>query len=178
MARQFKPYVQEKWDTFNFNPHKDLPPSHKARILSDVIDTMDLTEVYQLCNDTKGMDNDPKMLFKVMAYARMDNIDSYDKIEDNVCSDSRYAWLTNGDCVSASTLRQFMERIGGIFEDLFAQVVKLLADKGVKVRKARKTKKTSTNNTERELEKIADLINLVCEKGTLSDEDIKKVLES
>lgn len=133
MARQFKAYTQSDDSLFTSKTGKGVPISHwRAHVVSDVVDALDLTEVYRKYGMGSGPKAyDPRMLLKVVMYAYAEGVHSYRGMENALSSGNRFEWLANNELVSYSTLCRFMRAIRGALSGLFTQVVKIIEGKGL-----------------------------------------------
>ncbi|MDR9816990.1 MAG: hypothetical protein RJR34_09500 [Candidatus Methanoculleus thermohydrogenotrophicum] len=78
----FKPYHQGQTFPLPLSLEEFVPPNHSARIISAVVDKLDLTNLYNMYNTTVGQNLlDPQMLVKVLFYSTFEGIFSSREIE-------------------------------------------------------------------------------------------------
>lgn len=110
-----------------------IPEDDSVKLLSQIIEGMDLTELYKAYSD-KGRKpaTEPKNQFKIMVYAYMEGIYSTRKIEKASKRDINFMWLLGGDAApDHTTINRFRkERVSKIIEGLFYQFVKILCELG------------------------------------------------
>ena len=103
------------------------------RLLSQIMEELDYT-VLMKAYSTQGRNPvvSPKILFKVLVYAYMNNIYSSRKIEKACRRDINFIWLLEGrKAPDHNTISRFRtERLAEIIDDLFSQLVKKLGELG------------------------------------------------
>ena len=72
----------------------------------------------------------PKMMLKVIIYAYMNNIYSCRKIEKHLLRDIHYIWLAGNEHPDFITINRFRNRVKEEINNVFTQLVLVLADKG------------------------------------------------
>jgi hypothetical protein len=84
----FKPYHQGQTFLLPLSLEEFVPPNHSARIISAVVDKLDLTNLYNMYN-TNVCQNafDPQMLVKVLFYSTFEGIFSSKEIENKLHTD-------------------------------------------------------------------------------------------
>jgi transposase len=110
-----------------------IPENDSVRLLSQIAEELDYTELYQAYSpDGRNPVTDPRIMFKVLAYAYMDFTYSSRKIESACRRDINYMWLLSGEGVpDHSTINRFRkERLGKAMEGLFYQLVEKLCELG------------------------------------------------
>jgi len=132
---------QKKYSTYQGNNQLVLPINYEVmipeddsvRLLSQIIEEMDLSELYKAYSmEGRPPATERKKLFKVMVYAYMDFTYSTRKIESACRRDINYMWLLAGEAVpDHSTISRFRkERLGEEMEGLFYQFVQKLCEIG------------------------------------------------
>lgn len=122
---------------YNQNQDYLLPPSwddkisknHPVRIVNNIIDSLDLSELYA-SYDSKGASSyDPKMLLKAIVFAYVNNVYSSRKIENEIKSNIYYIWLCGNSEPDHNTINRFRGvRLSSYLKDIFKQIVFLLID--------------------------------------------------
>lgn len=128
---QFKFYNQSQGELFPSYLGEKIPKTHHVRLLSGIIDALDITELMSTYKSFGCPAYHPRMLLKVVFYAYMNNIYSCRKIEDALKYHVHYMWLSGSQTPSFSTINRFRsEHMKDAVNKLFSQVVKLLVDMG------------------------------------------------
>jgi len=110
-----------------------IPEDDSVRLLSQIMEELDYTKLYQAYS-SQGRNPvvEPKILFKILIYAYMNNIYSSRKIEKACKRDINFMWLLKGrKAPDHNTIARFRtERLVGIVDDLFNQFIEKLKDFG------------------------------------------------
>ena len=118
---------------FPINFEINIPADDSVRLLSNVLEEIDYTELYRAYS-RKGKNNavSPKNLFKVLVYAYMNNIYLSRPIETACKRDINFMYLLEGaKAPDHNTIARFRsERLKDIIDNLFNQVVLLLKEYG------------------------------------------------
>ena len=118
---------------FPINFEINIPVDDSVRLLSNVLEEIDYTELYRAYSrKEKNNAASPKNLFKVIVYAYMNNIYSSRPIETACKRDINFMYLLEGaKAPDHNTIARFRsERLKDIIDNLFNQVVLLLKDYG------------------------------------------------
>jgi transposase len=106
-----------------------IPKDDSVRLLSQILEGLNYKKLYTAYSSSgRKPAVDPKILFKVLTYAYMNNIYSSRKIEMACRRDINFMWLLSGKkAPDHSTLARFRkEYLTDAVEDLFYQMVKYL----------------------------------------------------
>ena len=129
----FKEYDQSKEYLIPPSIKEFLWETHEAVLLNDIIEQLDLSELYQSYNNQYWWTPayNPKMLLKVIFYAYMTQTFSSRKIEKKLQSDLWYMYLSGKNTPNFRTINGFRkERLVNIWW-IFNQVVKMLDKLGL-----------------------------------------------
>jgi len=110
-----------------------IPENDSVRLLSQITEELDYTELYKAYSpDGRNPVTEPKVMFKVLAYAYMEYRYSSRKIETACRRDINFMWLLGGEPVpDHCTINRFRkERLGVAMEGLFYQFVQKLYEIG------------------------------------------------
>jgi transposase len=109
-----------------------IPADDSVRLLNSVLERMDYTKLHAEYSRLGRIETSPESLFKVIVYGGMNNIFSSRKIEQACRRDVNYMFLLGGEkAPDHATIARFRsERLTGVIEDLFSQLVELLAESG------------------------------------------------
>lgn len=128
---QFKFYNQSQGELFPSFLGEKIPEKHHVRLLSGIIDALDITDLLETYKSFGCPAYHPRMLLKVVFYAYMNNIYSCRKIEDALKYHVHYMWLSGSQTPSFSTINRFRsEHMKDAVKRLFSQVVTLLVEMG------------------------------------------------
>ena len=174
-----------------------IPEDDSVRLLSLMTEELDYRKLYEAYSP-KGRNPvvEPKILFKILLYAYMNDISSSRQIELACKRDINFMWLLQGYKVpDHNTISRFRsERLNPVLDDLFYQFIVKLYEideiefenvfiDGTKI-EANANKytfvwKKSVNKNELKLqEKITSLLKVISEKynyNVLKDENISKI---
>ena len=109
-----------------------IPGDDSVRLISQIVEGMDLKELYEAYSPKGRKPADPKTLFKILVYANMEGIYSSRKIASSCRRDINYMWLLAGEgAPNHSTISRFRtNRVGQVVEKMFYQLVKILEELG------------------------------------------------
>ena len=109
-----------------------IPADDSVRLLDAVFERMDYTKLYAAYSRYGRIETSPKNLFKVIVYGGMNCIHSTRKIEQACRRDVNFMYLLGREpAPDHSTIARFRsDRLTGVIEDLFDQLVWLLAGAG------------------------------------------------
>ena len=109
-----------------------VPQTHPARIVSRVIDHLDISSIESKYKGGGTSCYNPRMLIKVLVYSYICNTFSGRKIERQLKDNIFYMWLSGYSTPDFRTLNLFRsQRLNGDFESIFAQVVELIHREGL-----------------------------------------------
>ena len=118
---------------FPINFEINIPADDSVRLLSNVLEEIDYTELYgAYSRKEKICAVSPKNLFKILVYAYMNNLYSSRDIETACKRDINFMYLLEGaKAPDHNTIARFRStRLKNIIDNLFGQVVLLLKDYG------------------------------------------------
>ncbi len=125
-----KPYNNKEKLFFLLNPSEDIAENDPVRVVDAVVEGLDLKDFKKLYKERGRCAYDPKMMLKVIIYAYMNNIYSCRKIERQLHRDIHYIWLANQERPDFITINRFRNRVKKEINDIFTQLVLLLAERG------------------------------------------------
>lgn len=126
----------------DYNPKQImlLPPSleeliaenHPVRIVSDVIDRINIDSILSTYKPGGTSIYHPKMLLKVLVYGYLSNIYSSRKMEAALKENIHFMWLSAMSTPDHNTLARFRsERLKDNLKTIFGQIVSLLIEEGL-----------------------------------------------
>jgi transposase/CheY-like chemotaxis protein len=117
-----------------------LPPSleeliekdHPVRIVSRVIDAINLQPLLSKYKPGGTSSFHPRMLLKVLVYAYINNLYSSRRIEQALKENIHFMWLSGMNTPDHNTINRFRgERLKDALEKIFTEVVLLLSEEGL-----------------------------------------------
>jgi len=108
-----------------------IPKSHAVRVVSDVIDKIDLSPLLKTYKGGGASSFHPRMMLKVLIYSYLNNTYSSRRIEDALKENIHFMWLSGMKYPDHNTINRFRgHRLKGVMKEVFTQVVLLLMDSG------------------------------------------------
>ncbi|MDY4526770.1 MAG: IS1182 family transposase [Parabacteroides sp.] len=112
------------------NPNEDIAENDPVRVVDAIVEGLDLKDFKKLYKEKGRCPYHPKMMLKIILYAYMNNIYSCRKIEKAVQRDIHYIWLAAQERPDFVTINRFRNRVKKEINNIFTQVVLVLADQG------------------------------------------------
>jgi transposase len=123
----FKPYEQHQLTLLPIDLDTLIPESHMVRVVDRAIESMDTKPLFDRYPGGGTSAYNPVMMLKVIVYAYADKIYSSRKIAKATRENINFMWLTGNVQLDFMTINRFRsERLKGIIDDIFAEVVNLL----------------------------------------------------
>ena len=127
----FKPYRQNQMRLLPLDLSEMVPENHMARVVDEVVESLDLSALRSLYPGGGAPAYDPRMMLKVVVYAYASGVYSSRKISEATRSNVYFLWLTGCTALDHMTINRFRtERLRGAFEGIFTDVVLMLAELG------------------------------------------------
>ena len=117
-----------------FPPSLDelIPSNHVVRIVSAVIDRLDISGILSTYRGGGNSCFDPRMMLKVLIYAYLNNVYSSRKIERMLAENICFMWLSGMSRPDYRTINYFRgKRLKTGIDGVFTQVVELLHQEGL-----------------------------------------------
>lgn len=127
----FRPYSPNQTVLFPQRIDRDIAENDPVRIVSTIVDSLDLSSFRKLYRERGRSPYNPKMLLKVIIYAYMNNIYSCRKIERSLKRDVHFIWLAGYEQPDFITVNRFRNRVRHEINNIFTQLVLLLSSKGL-----------------------------------------------
>lgn len=127
----FKAYLQNQ--SFLFPPSIEdmISANHPVRVVSEVIDHIDIDVLIKKYKGGGASSYHPRMLLKVLVYSYLNNVYSSRRMETAVKENIYFMWLAGMSQPDHHTLNRFRsERLRNILKEVFSQIVLLLVDSG------------------------------------------------
>ncbi len=110
-----------------------VPANDPVRIVSAVLDSLDLSDIYASYQGGGAAAYDPLMMLKIIVYGYLCNVYSGRQLARLIKRDVNFMWLTHYEAPDFRTLNYFrsVRLADGAFDRIFTQVVMLLNERGV-----------------------------------------------
>ena len=112
------------------DPNEEISQNDPVRVVDYIVESLDLKDFKKLYKEKGRCAYDPKMMLKIILYSYMNNIYSCRKIEKAVKRDIHYIWLAAQERPDFVTINRFRNRVKVEINNIFTQVVLLLAERG------------------------------------------------
>ncbi len=126
----FRPHINNQMVLFPQRIDEDIAENDPVRIVNAVVDSLDLENFRKLYKERGRSPYHPKMMLKSVIYAYMNNIYSCRKIEKALKRDIHFIWLAGYEKPDHKTINNFRNRVKDEINNVFTQLVLLLADRG------------------------------------------------
>jgi len=127
----FKPYEQHQLSLFPVDIDTLIPENHMVRVVDRAIESMNTQLLFDRYPGGGTSAYNPVMMLKVIVYAYADKIYSSRKIAKATRENINFMWLTGRVQLDFMTINRFRsERLKGLIDDIFTEVVDLLLQEG------------------------------------------------
>jgi len=127
----FKPYEQNQRYLFPPSLEDLIAANHPVRVVSEVIDKIDIDIILKKYKPVGTSSYHPRMLLKALVYGYLNNVYSSRRLEACVKENIYFMWLAGMQQPDHHTINRFRsERLRNILKEVFAQIVLLLVDSG------------------------------------------------
>jgi transposase len=114
-------------------PELILPPTHRARVIDQVVGTLDLASFTVASTSVEGHAGrstlSPRMMLTLWLYAISDGIGSAREIARRIRSDDAFRWIAGDVAVSHHSLSAFRVGHGALFDRLLTDILASLLHK-------------------------------------------------
>lgn len=126
----FKDYNPKQIILFPQRLDKDIAEDDPVRVIDAVIDNLRLDNFKKLYKERGRSPYHPKMMLKVIIYGYMNNLYSCRRIETALKRDIHFIWLAGYGQPDFNTINRFRNRVRNEINEVFTQLVLVLAEKG------------------------------------------------
>ncbi len=120
----FREHNPDQGTLFGLNISEKIPPKHMVRYVNDIIEQLDLSELYTRYSDEGTPAYHPKMMLKIIVYAYINGIYTCRKIAKAVRENINFIWLAGEQEPDFRTINTFAwTKCSDILIDVFYQVV-------------------------------------------------------
>jgi len=131
MEPTFKPYNQHQLSFLPIDFDSVIPSNHMVRLVDRAIESMATKPLIAQYPGGGSSAYNPVMMLKVLVYAYLDKIYTSRRIAKATRENINFMWLTGNVQLDHMTVNRFRsERLKGIIDDIFAEVIALLMKEG------------------------------------------------
>ena len=112
------------------DPNEEISQNDPVRVVDSIVENLDLRDFRKLYKEKGRCPYHPKMMLKIILYSYMNNVYSCRKIERQVQRDIHYIWLAAQERPDFVTINRFRNRVKNEINNIFTQVVLVLAERG------------------------------------------------
>ena len=127
----FREHINNQTVLFPQRIDKDIAENDPVRLVNAVVDGLNLENFKRLYKERGRSPYHPRMMLKVIIYAYMNNIYSCRKIEKALLRDVHFIWLAGYEQPDFITINRFRNRVKDEINNVFTQLVLLLAERGL-----------------------------------------------
>jgi len=132
MKPVFKEYNQGQGTIFPENLGDYIPENHAVRLVSEVVDRLDIQPIMATYKGGGTSSYHPRMMLKVLFYAYLTNIFSSRKIEKALKENIHFMWLSGKQFPDFRTVNDFRSKhLKNQIQQLFSSIVMMLAEMGM-----------------------------------------------
>lgn len=128
----YKSYIPNDNLLFPPNLGDFIPADAPARLISDIVDRLDLTEIHD--SYSRASDDQPPyhpaMLLKTVLFGYMNNIFSTRSLEAAMLRDAHLIWLSSYQFPDHTTISRFKTRCMPYIKIIFSRLVQILVERG------------------------------------------------
>lgn len=127
----FKEYNQGQGTLFPVSLDSKIPTDSPARLVSQIVDRLDISKVIDTYNSGGTSAYHPRMMLKVVLFSYLNNIYSCRKIENALQDRITFMWLSGGQEPDHNTINRFRSKnLKDTINQIFTQVVIMLVEMG------------------------------------------------
>ena len=126
----FRSYTTNQTVLFPQRTDENIAENDPVRIVSSIVDHLDMSSINKLYSGMGRCPYHPRMMLKVIIYAYMNKIYSCRRIEQLLLRDIHFIWLAGYEKPDFITINRFRNRLKDEINNIFTQLVLILATKG------------------------------------------------
>ena len=127
----FRSHINNQTVLFPQRIDRDIAENDPVRLVNAVVENLNLENFKRLYKERGRSPYHPRMMLKVILYAYMSNIYSCRKIEKALLRDVHFIWLAGYEQPDFITINRFRNRVKDEINNVFTQLVLLLAERGL-----------------------------------------------
>ena len=106
-----------------------IPENHLVRVVNTIVDSLDLSPLYDRYKQGGCLVYHSRMMLKVMIYSYSQKTYFFRMIAKALRENINFMWIAGGNKPDFRTINRLRLQMKDIIEDIFCKVVKLLIDK-------------------------------------------------
>ena len=126
----YRSYIHNRESLFPARLDENIEDDAPVRIINDIIEGLDIRSFDRLYSWKGRRAYHPKMMLKAVVFGYMNNVFSCRRIESRLKRDIHFMWLCGNECPDHKTINSFRNRVKDEINQIFTQIVLLLADRG------------------------------------------------
>ena len=127
----FRSHINNQTVLFPQRIDRDIAENDPVRLVNAVVGNLNLENFNRLYKERGRSPYHPRMMLKVILSAYMSNIYSCRKIEKALLRDVHFIWLAGYEQPDFITINRFRNRVKDEINNVFTQLVLLLAERGL-----------------------------------------------
>ncbi|HOO84047.1 MAG TPA: IS1182 family transposase [Prolixibacteraceae bacterium] len=128
---KFKEVTSQQTVLFPSNIGDRIPDNHPVRLVNSIVDQLNIDRILELYKGGGTSSYHPRIMLKILFYSYFNNIQSCRKIEKMLHENIYFMWISGNNTPDFRTINYFRsKRLKDIIQDLFAEMVRLMADLG------------------------------------------------
>ena len=127
----FRSYTTNQMVLFPQRIDENIAENDPVRIVSSIVDHLDMSSVNKLYNGMGRCPYHPRMMLKVIIYAYMNNIYSCRRIEQLLLRDIHFIWLSGYEKPDFITINRFRNRLKDEINNIFTSACARSCREGV-----------------------------------------------
>ena len=132
MAKTFRPYEPDQLLLLPPSLQDWVPQGHLARLVSDVVDTLDLSAIEDSYEEERGYPPyHPSMMVKLLVYGYCTGVYSSRRVAGKLQDSVAFRFLAAGNEPDFRTISDFRKRHGAALSGLFDQVLQMCREAGL-----------------------------------------------
>lgn len=132
MAKTFRPYEPDQQLLLPPSLQDWVPQGHLARLVSDVVDTLDLSAIEDSYDEERGYPPyHPTMMVKLLVYGYCTGVYSSRRVAGKLQDSVAFRFLAAGNEPDFRTISDFRKRHGQALAGLFDQVLEMCREAGL-----------------------------------------------
>jgi len=127
----FKPYAQDQEFLLPRNIEEEIPEGHICRLISSVVDNMDLSYIFEKYKGGGTSAYNPKMLLKTWILGFVNKTYSSRLLAKAIRENVTFMWISGKQTPDFHTLNNFRRSLGKDIKKIFKEIVVFGMDSGI-----------------------------------------------
>lgn len=128
----FKEYNPDQLTFLPYKLEELVPAGHPVRIVKQVVDEVDVRPINRKYKGGGASSFHPRLMLKLLVYGYLTNTYSSRKLEDQAAHNVHFMWLLGMKKPDHNTINRFRsEKLSGVLQQIFSQIVLLLEREGI-----------------------------------------------